>query len=103
MSRAGTIRLYCYMSVDEKQKIANIAESLNISISQYMRICALHQKLPNPYRNQAILALSKINADIARLGNLQRAVIDKNQQLPSDVIQQIRELSGLLHDKLREF
>lgn len=92
----------CYLTPDEKQIINDKAKSINISASRYMKLSALHKPLPNFANKELKAVLLKINADIARLGNLQRTVIDKNQQLPLDIIEQIRELKGMLKDKIRE-
>ncbi len=59
-----------YVTEEEKKNAAQKAANLNLSLSDFLRRSAINIPLPNIAIVNATLALIKINADLARFGNL---------------------------------
>lgn len=60
----------------EKEEVAALAKQTHLSVSELIRRLITSQKLPDAQHHQAILSLMKINADLARLGNLFKMALD---------------------------
>ena len=59
-------------------------------------------RLPQPGNAQAVRDLSKINADLARLGNLFKLALDEGTDLePEGLASKIAETQALLKSKIR--
>lgn len=92
-----------YLSQDEKDAALALAQKANVSISEFGKRCVSGKKLPDAHRHDDVLELVKINADLARLGNLLKLALDddgwrvneKNQSMDvGDVITEIRNYQG---------
>jgi len=64
---------------DELAKVRKDAKTVKLSVSEYLRRLSLGNTIPDP-KTFAYAALGndilKVNADLARLGNLQKLVLD---------------------------
>lgn len=93
---------------EEKAEINALAKRAQITTSEFIRRVALGRKLPNVNLHELTIELVKINADLARLGNLFRlAVMEEDSKLPDGqilqtVIDEIRETQAELKLKIKE-
>jgi len=90
------LKVYC--TLEERAKIINNSKHTYLSVSAYLRNLGLGTKIKSKFDNNVILDLHKINADLARLGNLLNQII-KNKLLnydldtyKIDIIKLIRDL-----------
>ncbi len=102
--------VYIRLQLHEKQAIQAKAAQLRLSTSEFMRRVSLGMPLPEFGKAQVILDLLKINADLARLGNLQRLLLDNvtenNLPISTSKINEnmalIKITQNLLKDKIQE-
>ena len=66
-----------YLSPDEKEQLRTMSARMRLSVSDMVRRIATNAGLPDPGRYEAIRELVRINADLARLGNLLKLGIDE--------------------------
>ena len=64
------VRIEAYVTPAERLQLVALAGRLHISLSELVRRSALGARLPDPSRHEAVRELVRINADLARLGNL---------------------------------
>ena len=81
---------------EEKEHLALLAQRAHISTSELVRRLATGAKLPDPSRYDAIMAIVRTNADLARLGNLLKMALD-DKRTPDAKINRI--INGLLADR----
>lgn len=92
---------------EEKAEVNALARQAQITTSEFMCRVALGRELPNANLREATIELVKINADLARLGNLFRmAVMEEDFNFPDgqtleDVIEEIRQTQSELKTKIK--
>lgn len=88
-----TALIKVYVKPEEKEVLKAKAKSLNLSLSVFFRMAALNLSLPNFEKQKAVQDLLKINADLARLGNLLKLAIDEGTSSEEDLNQLIGEVA----------
>lgn len=86
-------RLLVSFSVDEYDRVKQLATQLRLHRSEVLRNLALGYRLPDPTdfaAAQSTRELLKINADLARLGNLLKLLMD--EPLPPALIGRVDTL-----------
>ena len=63
-------RITTYVTDNEFQQVADSAAKAGLSFSTFVKRVCLGHKVPSTIDHQAILALTKANADLGRLGGL---------------------------------
>ncbi len=63
-------RITTYLTDKEYQQVADSAAKAGLSFSTFVKRVCLGHKVPSTVDHQAILALTKANADLGRLGGL---------------------------------
>ena len=61
---------------DEKEHIQKQADNAGLSVSQLFRAVFAHSKVPESSNADAVKALYKANADMARIGNMFKGLLD---------------------------
>lgn len=86
-----------------------LAKQARITTSELIRRTALGRTLPDTLRHEAVIALVRINADLARLGNLLRmALTDEGDEiLPKgfdlqELYEDIRNTQAILKTRIME-
>ena len=103
MALAHKVTVKSYMTPAERDKIYHTANRLGISSSEYIRRVVTGLRLPQPGNAQSVRDLLKINADLARLGNLFRLALDEGTDLELEgLASKIAETQALLKSKIRE-
>ena len=99
------IRMESYVTVDERDHIKALAGQLKISMSEVIRRLVIGAQLPDAGRYQAVRDMVRVNADLARLGNLLKLGIDEESLDPSaamDLLGNIRtrqaQIAAILED-----
>ena len=94
--------------------IRNLARQSGLSISRYLSQCGTRRKVTSKVDQQAIDNLIKINADLARLGNLMKFTVtefsdETNNEAAKSLIakahntmREAREVQEVLKAKVRE-
>ncbi|MGD9638274.1 MAG: hypothetical protein AB7U85_04370 [Alphaproteobacteria bacterium] len=89
-----------YLSNQEKLELVRLSKAYGLRQSEFLRKTALKTPLPNIEKQEKIKLLLKVNADLARLGNLLKINIDRlSQNLADEVAITLR----VLRDVLKEF
>lgn len=100
--RVGLVKVY--FTVEEKAEVASTAKRLGLSSSDFIRNIITNTRLPEPETKRDILSLLKINADLARLGNLFHMAMDE-KNLPmarlERMVAEIRETQSLLKEMVK--
>ncbi len=97
-----------YVLPGEKEAIFALAKQTHLSVSELIRRLVTGQKLPDAQHHEAILNLMKVNADLARLGNLfKMAIDDEDLRLPENgdlesLRNRIRDTQSILKTKIEE-
>lgn len=89
----------------KKEKVDGMAKAkqLGLTFSDFVRRLSTGARLPSIGQAQEVRDLLKINADLARLGNLLKMAIDEDQSIAIlDLADQIRKTQALLKTKIRE-
>lgn len=106
MDRIAQIK--AYVTEAEKAEVAGLARQARVTVSELVRRLVTGRKLPDARRHEAILGLVKVNADLARLGNLLRMALDDEDFAPPEgydlegLFDRIRETQSLLKNKIME-
>jgi hypothetical protein len=93
---------------EEKNEVCTLAKQTHLTVSELMRRLVTGRKLPDTQHHEGILNLMKINADLARLGNLfKMAIDDKEFTLPDNMgleslRDRIHETQSILKNKIME-
>ncbi|MBF0250774.1 MAG: conjugal transfer protein TraJ [Alphaproteobacteria bacterium] len=101
-------QIKAYLTVSEKAEVTALAKQARITVSELVRRLVLGRKLPDAGRHQSVIDLVKVNADLARLGNLLRmALTDEDFQPPEGMdletlFDMIRETQSILKGKIEE-
>lgn len=92
-----------YWTEEEKNDGIAKAEQLGLSFSEFIRRTATGARLPNIGHAETVRDLLKINADLARLGNLLKLAIDEEQPMAVlELADQIKSTQDLLKQKIKE-
>ena len=78
--------------------LASMALRARISLSELVRRTLVGLKLPTPGRYEAVKELLKVNADLARLGNLLKTALN-DERADSDNVNNL--IDDLRRDRLR--
>ena len=84
-----------YIPLDQKKELSGIASRARISLSELCRRLLTGVKLPSPSRYQAVKDIVRVNADLARLGNLFKLALD-DKRVPRESVK------GLINDITRD-
>lgn len=97
-----------YVSPAEKAEVTALAKQARLTVSELVRRLVLGKKLPDTNLHLSVIELVKVNADLARLGNLLRmAVMEEEFELPvgmdlDSLFDTIRETQSILKAKIKE-
>ena len=105
--------LKVYVNEDDREHIVHLAKEAGLSISSYLARCGNRRKVTSHIDRQSISHLMKINADLARLGNLMKFTMTELSDETGEVAQsltdeaystlgQIRETQSALKAKIAE-
>lgn len=102
--RSVVNHLQVVVSEGERAKIKARARAARLSVSAYLRAAGLGHPIKSVLDQEAIGALARVNADLARLGNLFKWGLEEAAASSSDVAETRRLLGqiGQLQDKLAE-
>lgn len=101
-------RVYAHLTEAEYDELTALAKQANLTISETIRRLVIGKKLPDANRHHQVLELVNVNADLARLGNLQRMYLsDPDLPLPEnmdleELCDRIEETRTLLKRKIEE-
>lgn len=100
-------QIKAYVSQAEKDEVTALALQARLTVSNLIRRLVLGQKLPDAHRHEAVIEMVKINADLARLGNLLRMALDDPEFVTAeisleDLFDNIRETQAILKAKIKE-
>ena len=104
--RTRTEPIRAWVTEDEKSEITALANQARITVSELVRRLVAGKKLPDVHLHEAVIELVKINADLARLGNLLRMALDDPEFTPpegvdlEDLFEKIRSTQSILKAKL---
>ncbi|MGD9639615.1 MAG: hypothetical protein AB7U85_11290, partial [Alphaproteobacteria bacterium] len=76
-------QVHIYLTEEEKVECIRLAKAFGLSVSDYFRLLALNKKLPKAEEREELKVLLKINADLARLGNLFKMALDEDENIES--------------------
>ena len=99
------VRIEAYVSAAERLQLTALANQLHISLSELIRRSVLGVRLPDPSRHEAVRELVRINADLARLGNLLKLGIDEEALDPAtaeDLLTEIRNRQAEVKAAVRD-
>lgn len=108
MKSIRKFRIYAHVTEEEGAEITALARQARITVSELVRRLVTGKKLPDSARHEAVYQLGKINADLARLGNLIRMAIDDPEFTPpegvdlEDLFGRIRSTQSTLKAKIEE-
>jgi len=97
-----------WLTPEEKQEVTALARQVHLTNSELVRRLVTGRKLPDAARHEAVIALAKINADLARLGNLiLMAMNDADFSPPEGVnlqtlLDDVRDTQAVLKIKIME-
>jgi len=99
-------RLYAHVTPAEYEEVTALAKQLRLTTSALVRRLVTGRRLPDTKRDEDVLSLLKINADLARLGNLLRMALDDPEFTPPEglnleiLFEDVRETQGILKEKI---
>jgi hypothetical protein len=70
------VQVKVYMRPEHKEAAREKARTLGLTLSEYLGRLGANMPLPEPGNHAAIRDLLKVNADLARLGNLLKLALD---------------------------
>jgi len=95
--------LKVYVSREERHAIKKNAAQANVSVSAFLREAALGHTFRSTFDHDAVLALSKINGDMGRLGGLLKMWLagtpDKGMPV-TDIRRLVADINELRHKML---
>lgn len=108
-TRSSTIK--SHITLQEREELDAQAKRLGMSVSNYIRNVMINYRLPISAVNaSAIRDLYKVNADLARLGNLLKMVMNDNEYpvqidpnlAPASILERLEETRKQLKTKIEE-
>ncbi len=87
------------VSKADKDALRKLAAQHNLPLSDFIRRAVIDMRIPEPSDHQLVTALYKVNADLARLGNLLKMGIDEGtftREKMDGLILDIAETRGLV-------
>lgn len=97
-----------WVTLEEKQEVTALAQQVHITTSELVRRLVTGHKLPDAARHKAVIALGKINADLARLGNLILMAMNDADFTPPEgvnlqtLLDDVRDTQAILKTKIKE-
>lgn len=92
-----------YFEKDEKKKVKAMADRVGLTLSEFVRRQSIGARLPNLDHAQTVKDLMKINADLARLGNLFKMAIDEEQTISAiKLMDEIKDTQDLLKARIKD-
>ncbi len=108
MVAKNLVPITTWVTPSEKTELKETKDRLHLSMSELTRRLVTNRRLPDSDRHKDVIALVKVNGDLARLGNLQRlALADEDFEPPAGtnlkaIFDDIRKTQTLLKKKIRE-
>jgi hypothetical protein len=96
------------LSQAEKRDVTALAEQARLPVSELCRRLVTGQKLPDTNRHLDVIELVRVNADLARLGNLLRMALTDEEFVPPEgmdldsLFESIRKTQYTLKTKIKE-
>ncbi|MBF0251734.1 MAG: pirin [Alphaproteobacteria bacterium] len=106
--RRRSVPLRAWVTPEEKAEVLALAKQAHLTTSELVRRLVTGRQLPSSQRHEDVLNLLKVNADLARLGNLLRmAMTDEELQPPEGMdlealFDKIRDTQSLLKGKIED-
>lgn len=95
--RKRTVPLRSWVSQEEAEEVKALAKQARLTVSELVRRLVTGKQLPDANRHEAVIELIKINADLARLGNLLRMALDDDEFQPPEGMD-LETLFGKMRD-----
>ena len=97
------IAVKTYLTPDEYTELTRLAGQARMSTSTFIKMTCLGAEIRSLADQEAVLALTKINADLSRLGGLLKLALgekalDRNKG--NLLLESISETKSLLHEKI---
>ena len=91
------------VSETEKEQLNLLAQAHGLKLSDYLRRAGMIQEMRARTDAQAIITLGRLNADLARLGNLFKLAMDKGIEYAelSNLITDIKHTQRQIKDVMR--
>jgi len=105
MTKRKSVYICAWVTPEEKEEIIVLGKQTRLGTSGLVRRLVLGHKLPDTTRHEAVLNLMKINADLARLGNLFKMAMDDDLPDKDDLEamrNRIRDTQFLLKTKIAD-
>ncbi|HIF9287258.1 hypothetical protein WAX88_21055 (plasmid) [Photobacterium damselae subsp. damselae] len=91
------------VSESEKIKLQQLASKSSArNLSDYIRSTALNKKIATKFDNDLVLSLLKVNADLARLGNLFRITLHESSNYTPEQIELIQDNLKYTSEQLKK-
>ncbi|HIF9162547.1 TPA: plasmid mobilization protein [Photobacterium damselae] len=91
------------VSESEKIKLQQLASKSSArNLSDYIRSTALNKKIATKFDNELVLSLLKVNADLARLGNLFRITLHESSNYTPEQIELIQDNLKYTSEQLKK-
>ncbi|HIF9201924.1 TPA: plasmid mobilization protein [Photobacterium damselae] len=91
------------VSESEKIKLQQLASKSSArNLSDYIRSTALNKKIATKFDNDLVLSLLKVNADLARLGNLFRITLHESYNYTPEQIELIQDNLKYTSEQLKK-
>ena len=87
------------LSEADKDALKGLAAQYGLPLSDFIRRAVIDMRIPEPSDHQLVKTLCKVNADLARLGNLLKMGIDEGtltREQVDSLILDIAETRGLV-------
>lgn len=91
-----------YLSPEEYRRVIDQAERHGLTVSAYARRVCLGQPPPARDHHQGVRELSRINADLGRLGGLFKLWLGNENRPASELTSQVRRLLREIELRQRE-
>lgn len=109
MPAKNRVLIGSWMTPEEKREVTGLAQQVRLTTSELVRRLVIGRRLPDTGHYEAVIALVKINADLARLGNLLRMALDDPDFNPPEgmdlkaLLNSVRETQATLKTKIVAF
>lgn len=91
-----------YLSPEEYRQVIDQAKRHGLTVSAFARRVCLGQPLPARDHQQAVRELSRVNADLGRLGGLFKLWLGKENRPVPELTSQVRRLLREIEVRQRE-
>ncbi|WP_341489817.1 hypothetical protein WAX86_20225 (plasmid) [Photobacterium damselae subsp. damselae] len=91
------------VSVEEKKRLIQLTERSSANnLSEYLRYSGLNKKIVTKFDNDLVLSLLKVNADLARLGNLFRITLHESSNYTPEKLKMIEDNLLITSEKIKK-